>query len=103
MMEPMFRRSSAQMGAYTGTTAGGFAIDESWRENDVLVNTVAAAAPAGAPARPLDRRNIVPGVWNIFPTVDGDHMWLQGGLMHRHDIRDFYLELLTMIDRLEMN
>ena len=27
-------------------------------------------------------------------------MWLQGGLLHRHDIRPFYLELLTMISGL---
>lgn len=27
----------------------------------------------------------------------GDHMWLQGGLTRRHDIRQFYKELLTMI------
>ena len=48
MMEPMFRRSSAQMGAYTGKTAGGFVIDKSWQENDGLVNTVSAMAPLGA-------------------------------------------------------
>lgn len=28
-------------------------------------------------------------------------MWLQGGLIHRHDIRDFYLDMLSMIDGLE--
>ena len=30
----------------------------------------------------------------------GDHMWLQGGLLHKHDIRDFYLKILGMIDPL---
>ncbi len=30
----------------------------------------------------------------------GDHMWPQGGLMRRHDVRPFYLELLTMIRQL---
>ena len=75
-------------------------IDESWRENDGLVNTVSAMAPSGAPSRLLDEGNIIPGVWNVFPTVNGDHMWLQGGLLHRHDIRDFYLKLLRMIDQL---
>lgn len=38
--------------------------------------------------------------WGIFPTVQGDHMWLQGGLLHRHDIRAFYLEMLTLIRNL---
>jgi hypothetical protein len=55
--------------------------------------------PAGAPSKPLDRENIERGLWNIFPAVDGDHMWLQGGLLHKHDIRPFYLDLLTMISR----
>ena len=75
-------------------------MDESWRENDGLVNTVSASAPSGAPSKPLDESNIVPGVWNIFPTVNGDHMWLQGGLMHKHDIRDFYLKMLRLLDQL---
>ena len=46
------------------------------------------------------REHIKPGLWNVFPTVRGDHMWLQGGLIHRHDIRAFYLDLLGMIDGL---
>ena len=35
-----------------------------------------------------------------FPVLEGDHMWLQGGLLRRHDIRPFYLDLLTMISGL---
>ena len=54
IMEPMFRRSSARMGVYTGLTAGSFVIDESWQENDGLVNTVSAMAPRA-------RRLIRPG------------------------------------------
>lgn len=99
-MEPLFVMRSCQIGAYTGKTAGGVELDESWRENDGLVNTVSATAPSGAPSKPLDESNIVPGVWNIFPTVNGDHMWPQGGLMHKHDIRDFYLKMLRLIDQL---
>ena len=99
-IEPLFVRRSTQMGAYRGKTAGGVTADETWRENDGLVNTVSAAAPAGAPCRTLDRDRIEPGLWQVFPTVNGDHMWPQGGLMRRHGIRPFYLDLLAMIDRL---
>lgn len=99
-METVFVMRSYQIGAYTGKTAGGMMLDETWRENDGLVNTVSAKAPTGAPSKPLDERNIVPGVWNVFPTVDGDHMWPQGGLMHKHDIRNFYLKMLRMIEQL---
>ena len=99
-IEPLFVMRAHQIGVYTGKTRHGAIIDESWRENDGLVNTVSAKAPSGAPSRPLDEGNIIPGVWNVFPTVDGDHMWLQGGLLHRHDIRVFYLKLLRMIHQL---
>ncbi len=100
MMEPMFRRSSARMGRYTGTTAGGFAVDSSWQENDGLVNTVSAMAPLGAPSTPYDPDGVQAGVWQIMPTYRGDHMSLQGGLMKKNDVRPFYLELLEMIDAL---
>ena len=99
-MEPMFRRSSARMGAYTGVTAGGFVLGESWRENDGLVNTVSAMAPMGAPSKAFDPDAVTPGIWQILPTYPGDHMSLQGGMMKRNNIRPFYLELLDRIDTL---
>lgn len=64
-------------------------------------NAGGGCVAAGAPSRQLNRDQIHPGIWNVFPTVEGDHMWLQGGLMHRHDVRDFYLDMLSMIDGLE--
>ena len=83
-----------------GKTQAGTVIDSTWRENDGLVNTVSAVAPMGAPFRQLDRACIVPGIWNVLPAYDGDHMALQGGLVRKHDIRGFYLDLLNMIDAL---
>lgn len=99
-MEALFRRSSAQMGAYTGVTEGGFVIDESWQENDGLVNTVSAMAPLGSPSTTFDPDVIKAGIWQIMPVYYGDHMSLQGGLTKRNDIRPFYLELLELIDAL---
>ena len=99
-IEPLFVARGRQIGSYTGRTAGGMIIDESWRENDGLVNTVSAMAPTGAPSRLLDKEKIERGIWNVYPAVEGDHMWLQGGLLHRHNIRPFYVELLTMISQL---
>ena len=100
-MEPLFVMRASQIGAYTGKTAGGYVIDEKWQENDGLVNTVSAGAPFGAPAKAFERDHIKAGVWNVFPPFDGDHMALQGGLMRKHDIRAFYLELLEMINGLK--
>jgi hypothetical protein len=98
-MEPLFVQRSRQMGAYAGTTAGGIIADESWRDNDGLVNTISASVPAGAPSKPLDRASIEKGIWNVFPVQRADHMWMQGGLMKHHDIREFYLDLLKLIPR----
>ncbi len=96
-MEPLFVMRLCQNGAYTGVTKGGMTVDETWRENDGLVNTVSASWPTGSEHRPFDPGDIQPGSWNVFPTYEGDHMSLQGGLMRVHDVRGFYEELLCMI------
>ena len=92
-MEPLFAKTSAQMGAYTGTTKGGMVINASWQENDGLVNTISAKAPSHAPSRPFDPNRIEPGIWNIMPVWHGDHMSLQGGLFRKHEVSSFYLEM----------
>ncbi len=102
-IEPLFAARSRQIGAYTGRTAGGIIVDGTWRENDGLVNTVSAMVPAGAPWKPLDREKIQQGLWNVYPAIDGDHMWLQGGLIHKHDIRPFYQDLLAMLSSLPVD
>ena len=35
--------------------------------------------------------------WNVYPVYKGDHMSLQGGLLHKKNIRSFYTDMLTMI------
>ncbi|MEE1320023.1 MAG: hypothetical protein UHM85_00620 [Acutalibacteraceae bacterium] len=99
-MEPLFVSSSKAMGAYTGKTEGGYTIDESWRQNDGLVNTLSAKAPSGAPSKDFEEGNVTKGVWNIMPTYDGDHMSLQGGLTKINDVKDLYVDLLSMINKL---
>ncbi len=96
---PLFVMRSCQIGKYSGITKGGYVIDEKWHQNDGLVNTFSAKAPLGSPQTPLDRNNIQPGIWNVFPTYDGDHLSLQGGLLQKHDIRGFYLDLLSLIEK----
>ena len=99
--EILYYSRSIQIGRYTGVTPEGFVIDESWQENDGLVNTVSALAPVGAPQKPVDRKHIEKGIWNVMPVFDGDHMSVQGGLFHRRDVRWFYLDLLEMCRQLE--
>ncbi len=98
--EPMFRRTAKRMGAYSGRTAGGFVIDESWRPSDGLVNTVSAAYPIGNPHTAFDPEHIEPGIWNVFETYHGDHMALQGGMMLKHKVLPYYTQLLEMISSL---
>lgn len=64
------------MGHFTGVTRGGFVIDESWQENDGLVNTCSALAPMYQPSAEYVEDAVIPGVWNIMPVYDGDHMSL---------------------------
>ena len=100
IMEGMFRTSSIQMGSYTGKTKGGFEIDDLWKENDGLVNTISAKAPMNAPSKEFDRNDIKPGIWNVMPPYVGDHMSLQGGMMKINNIRPFYSELLGIFESL---
>ncbi len=99
-MESLFVASSKAMGAYTGETKGGYVIDESWQQNDGLVNTLSATAPFGAPTKAFDINNIEKGIWNVMPTYDGDHMSLQGGMTRPNNVRGFYVEHLSMINSL---
>ena len=98
--DPFFVRGAVQIGCYSGTTKGGTVIDDTWHENDGLVNTISAGAPFGQPQQKLDRESIRPGLWNICPVYHGDHMMIHGGLTRKTDVKDFYRKLLTMIDDL---
>jgi len=99
-MESMFIGSSKEIGKFTGVTKGGYVIDESWQRNDGLVNTISALAPSDAPTKNYDEENVEKGIWNIMPVYDGDHMSLQGGLTKPHDVKDFYVNHLSMINSL---
>lgn len=101
MMEMIFRSSADEIGMITGTTTGGYTVDESWLENDDLVNTVSAKAPSDAPAQVFDKNNITACTWNIMPVYRGDHMSLQGGLFKVNaDVERLYTEHLDMINRI---
>ncbi len=100
IMEFLFRSSADEMGRLTGVTDGGFVVDESWLENDGLVNTASAMAPYGAPQTQFDENNVQKGIWNIMPTVEGDHMSLEGGLFVNNNVREFYADYLNFINSL---
>ena len=101
IMEPMFVGSAELIGKFTGETEGGYPVDEQWRESDGLVNLISAIAPFGAPQKEYDETDVPTGVWNVFPTMRGDHMTFMGGLSKRHpELKAFYLEHLNRINKL---
>ena len=61
------------MGLHTEITPDGNVVDRSWEANDGVVNTRSAMAPSGEPSVNYDPSNIEKGVWNIMPTVKGNH------------------------------
>ena len=100
-MEFIYQSSADEIGVIKGTTSGGYVVDESWFENDGLVNTVSAKAPSDAPSKDFDKENITAGVWNIMPVYQGDHMSLQGGFFKVNtDVERLYTEHFDMINRL---
>ncbi len=101
IMEKMFQSSANEIGRYTGKTEAGFEIDETWLENDGLVNTVSALAPSSAPSAEYNPDSVTKGVWNVMPVYRGDHMSLQGGMTKVNtDIFEYYVNYLDMINSL---
>ena len=98
--EYLLRETATAMGKFTGTTEKGFVIDETWFANDGLVNAVSAEAPFDDFQMDFNADRIVPGVWLVLPTYEGDHMSLQGGFTIRNDVKQFYVDLLTMIEQI---
>ena len=82
----------------TGTTPKGYVVDESWLENDGMVNTISAGAPFNAPSTNLDIESIEPGIWNIAPIYRGDHMAFCGDLFRPNNIRPFFADWMDMIN-----
>lgn len=98
--EALFIPCSGRVGKYTGVTPGGIVVDESWRRNDGLVNTVSAMYPSGAPHTDYDAASVVPGIWTVMPIYHGDHMSLQGGMTVKNNVRLFYAEHIDMLNSL---
>ena len=74
----------------------GIEFDDSWKENDGLVNTPSGRNPIDEPAREFDGR-IESGIWNIMPVLIGDH-GQAGGLLNEPDkLHAFYESLADML------
>ena len=99
-IEPLFINNARHVVKWTGSSPKGKALDESWQENDGLVNTISAKAPFNAPQQEYVKGSVTPGVWNVMPVYHGDHTSLQGGLLLKNDVRQFFVEHISMINSL---
>ena len=78
----------------------GITFDESWRDNDGLVNTVSARHPFDEPAKDFDG-TMEPGIWNVMPTLLCDHGMATGLLANKKKVQGFYINLARMLMKLE--
>lgn len=69
----MMHTFSYGLGSHTETTNDGYVVDDAWKENDGVVNTISAEAPATEPSVKYDPDHVEKGVWNVMPTIFGDH------------------------------
>ena len=99
---PILSPFATLMGSYSGTTEGGIVIDESWRENDGLVNVVSAKYPFGQDYTdlPEEYEDIEKGIWNVAPVGVGDHGRVIGMGATADELHTFFTGLIEMINSL---
>lgn len=95
------------LGALIGNfTSPEFGIDDSWRSNDCLVNTISATAPFDEPseavANPAELiiKDIKAATWYVMPTVRGDHGSVIGLFRSMEETLPLYSDQITRIDAL---
>ena len=96
-MWTLFYPGAINMGKYYDKyTAGGFYIDQSWRPNDGMVNTVSAFYPIHSDGTCLTRDgrqgwtnydgysniHFKPGIWYVMPVQSFDHIQFVGGMFN---------------------
>lgn len=85
---------------------GGYAsnLNEAWRPNDGVVNTISARYPIGAANKPYDAENIEAGIWQ-WQDMRYDHMTFVGGLLDFKVIsqpietKRFYSEIMSNLTK----
>ena len=66
--------------------------DKSWLANDMVINTVSAIAPDNAPKKKVkaNEKTYKPGIWNVFPVEEKDHMSYCGWMEDKETYAQFY-------------
>jgi len=80
-------------------------IDDSWRANDGLVNTVSATFPSSEPHALFSdsgQDQLKPALWYVMPTFRGDHGSVIGLGRGLEDTARFYREQMRLVDALSL-
>jgi hypothetical protein len=88
------------LGIDKGKTPGGIVYDNSWLNNDGIVNTISTTAPGNAPQKAFDANDVSPGIWHVMPVFKGDHMSITGGLTRAVDVKAFYTAQMNLVGSL---
>jgi len=102
-MTALYRPLGLLVGKFTSPENG---IDDSWRQNDCLVNTISATHPFDEPSRTvtdpaaLTPNGMIPATWYVMPTVKGDHGTIIGLGRTMEETLPFYTEIIARIDAL---
>lgn len=86
------------IGSYSENKVTDYPIDETWLENDGMVNVISAKYPFTDEWQDFDSENIVKGKWNVMPVLKGHHGTVVGMNNTVEQTRQFYLDLFSMID-----
>lgn len=91
---------AALMGGYSHNTSTDYYIDETWLENDGLVNLVSAKYPFDDQWTEYDSNNIQKGIWNVMPVSTGDHGNAIGIGISEEQTMTYYNGMIQMIEAL---
>lgn len=100
---PVLMPLATLIGSYTDTSnSATVKIDESWLPNDGLVNVVSARCPSDeTPHEYVSGEEIQRGQWYVMPTLTGDHGTVIGMNGNKQMTRDFYINLIKLVDSVE--
>lgn len=97
---PILMPVALLIGRYDKNTSTDFPIDETWLENDGLVNVVSALHPADDEWQDFDSENIVRGKWNVMSVRRGHHGTVIGMDGNTDETHNFYTGHFTIVDEL---
>lgn len=87
------------IGSYSENTITDFPIDETWLDNDGMVNTISEGAPFDEESRDFFYGDEVQaGVWNKLPVIKGDHGWAAGLMSTKSEVLDRYTSMMELLN-----